>query len=410
MQGIATVTVRTWVVAVAIAAVLLASVWTRVDPRATDAEIRHATDIASFVAASRALDRGMDPYDVAVTRTHVPTDAATVMPYVYSPILAQVLRPISAHSLASIQRWWLVLGTASLSLFVVLLTGFAADRQWTGSDAPTTATRPVLAVLLALLLPLHFTLVSGQVEAFLAPLVGLAVWCTLRGRWVAAGILLGSVIAIKHAAVFLLLWFVLRRDWRTIGTAMITLMVVVGGSVVIGGADVWWSFLQWASSMSYERAVLQGFDPGDGYNLSWTGLLIRLGAEPAVAFRWAGPSILVVVMAVVAMRLRSTQMAPYRSYLAASLTAVLALPFAWSHHLLYAGPALATIFARPIALNERSVVITAVIAAVGLQVAPGMPLDRLLRYAGVELPVAVYGSLATILMFMLALRVVSRRA
>lgn len=389
---------------------LLASVWTRVDPGADDAQIRHATDIASFVAASRALDHDADPYDVAVTRTLVPAGTAPVMPYVYSPILAQVLRPISAHSLSSIQRWWLVLSTVSLAFFVVLLAVFAADPRWTGSDAPAGATMPALAVLLALMLPLHFTLVSGQVEAFLAPLVALAVWLQLRGRWVAAGMVLGSVIAVKHAAVFLLLWFVLQRDWRTIGTAMITLLVVVGGSVVVGGADVWWSFLRWASGMSYERALLQGFDPGDGYNLSWTGLLIRLGADPALAFRWAGPLILLAVMVVVAASMQRTPMAPYRSYLAASLTAVLALPFAWSHHLLYAGPALATIFARPIAGGERQTLITGVIAAVGLQVAPGMPLDRLLRYAGVELPVAIYGTLATILMSALVVRIVVRRA
>ncbi|RPI65833.1 MAG: DUF2029 domain-containing protein, partial [Ignavibacteriae bacterium] len=188
---------------------------TRINPCVPDSEIRYTTDLATFVAASRAVSADVDPYDVVVLKTTVADSSIDVLPYVYTPVVAQLLAPFNGSSVAQIQRWWLILSTASMSIFIIALMTFVQHRTWT------------MAALLAAALPVHFALVSGQIEAFLALMITGAIWAHLRGHTLAAGLLLGSAIVVKHAIVFLLLWFIIERGYRTLMVTTATAVVAV---------------------------------------------------------------------------------------------------------------------------------------------------------------------------------------
>lgn len=362
----------------------LALIYTRIDPFAPNSEIRHTTDLATFVAASRALSVGADPYDLAAIKTTVADSSAEVLPYVYTPVVAQLLAPFNGASIAAIQRWWLVLSAASLSIFIVALMTFVQRRTWT------------MAVVLAAALPVHFALISGQIEAFLAVVVVVAVWAHLRGHVVAAGLLLGAAIVVKHAIVFLILWFIVERAYRTLAITAATSVVAVSISALVGGTEVWFSFLHFTGAMTYEQALRLGFEPAGGYNLSVTALLLRTGMSPDLVFRWAGPAFLVIITAVVLWKRNHMPLDRMQTLTIMSLAAVLALPFMWSHHLLYVGLAFATIFARAISDRTMSTKLLMLVALVGLQVAPGMPIDRALRIIHIEISVVILGSLATL--------------
>lgn len=362
----------------------LALIYTRIDPFASDSEIRHTTDLATFIAASRALSAGADPYDLAALKTMVADSSAEVLPYVYTPVVAQLLAPFNEASIAAIQRWWLVLSAASLSIFIVALMTIVERRTWT------------MAAVLAAALPIHFALISGQIEAFLAFAVLGAVWAHLRGHSIAAGVLLGAAIVVKHAIVFLILWFIVERAYRTLTVAAVTSLIAVAVSAFVSGTGVWFSFLHFAGAMTYDQAIRLGFEPAGGYNLSVTALLLRTGMSPDLVFRWAGPAFLAIVTASVLRKRNHMPLDRMQTLTIMSLAAVLALPFMWSHHLLYVGLAFATIFARAITDRTPSTKLLMLVALVGLQVAPGMPIDRALRIIHIEISVVILGSLATL--------------
>jgi alpha-1,2-mannosyltransferase len=357
---------------------------TRINPCVPDSEIRYTTDLATFVAASRAVSADVDPYDVVVLKTTVADSSIDVLPYVYTPVVAQLLAPFNGSSVALIQRWWLILSTASMSIFIIALMTFVQHRTWT------------MAALLAAALPVHFALVSGQIEAFLALMITGAIWAHLRGHTLAAGLLLGSAIVVKHAIVFLLLWFIIERGYRTLMVTTTTAVVAVAISVLASGTDVWFSFLHFAGTMTYDQALRLGFEPAGSYNLSVSALLLRIGMSPAVVFRWAGPVFLAIVTAGVLWRRNITPLDQMQSLTIMSLAAVLALPFTWSHHLLYAGLAFATIFARALSDRTTKAITLMTVAVAGSQIAPGMPIDRALRMINAEIPVVFLGSAATL--------------
>lgn len=357
---------------------------TRINPFVPDSEIRSTTDLATFVAASRALSADADPYDLAVLRTTVADSSLDVLPYVYTPVVAQLLTPFNGSSIALIQRWWLILGTASMSIFIVSLMTFVQQRTWT------------MAALLGAVLPVHFALISGQIEVFLALMIMGAIWAHLRGHALAAGMLLGSAIVVKHAIVFLLLWFIIERGYRTLMITAATAAIAVAISALVGGTDIWFSFLHFAGTMTYDQALRLGFDPAGSYNLSISALLLRTGLAPSVVFRWAGPIFLAIVTTGVVWRRNNTPLDTMQSLTIMSLAAVLALPFMWSHHLLYAGLAFATIFARALSERTTAAMVLMSVAVAGSLIAPGMPIDRILRMVSVEIPVVILGTTATV--------------
>lgn len=375
---------KSFLIASAVFVLSLGLIYTRIDPTASDDKIRPTTDLATFVAASRTLSRGGDPYDLSALKQTITDTTTDVLPYVYTPVVAQLLTPFNSASVVNIQRWWLILSAASLSLFIVMLMSLVERR-------PST-----FAALLYVALPIHFTLISGQIEAFLAVIVLGAIWAHLSGRSTLAGLLLGAALVTKHAIVFLVLWFLIERAHRTVVVAALTVVAAVGVSMLVGGADVWFSFLHFTRSMTHQHSIELGFDPHGGYNLSVTALLLRMGLAPDAIFRAAGPVFLAIVTGAVLWYKNRRPLDEMQTLTIMSLAAVLALPFMWSHHLLYVGLAFATIFARAITDRTLTTMLLMGIVLVGLQIAPGMPVDRVLRMLHVEIPVSILGSLATV--------------
>lgn len=366
-------------------AISLLLMHTRIDPRIPESEIRHTTDLAAFVGASRALSNHVDLYDPAVTRTMVPESDVAVLPYVYSPIVAQILLPFNSASIATIQRWWIIVGAALMAAFVVLLLSYVQQNS------------VVMAIAFMLGLPIHFALVNGQIEPFIAVVVVGSIIAYLRGYPAVAGLLLGSALVIKHAFVLFLLWFVLERSWRTLLFTVGTSLFWVGVSVLVSGIDVWLSFVTFTRSMNFEVAMQYGITPSVGYDLSVTSMLIRAGLPPQIVFGSAGFVFFAAVMIATAWKWNRGELDRMQTMTIVSLAAVLALPYMWSHHLLYCGLSFAVICTpamREITTSRKILIVVAVLA---LQIAPGMPIDRLMGWMHLGVQVEYLGTAASLL-------------
>jgi hypothetical protein len=173
---------------------------------ATRRQVRSGNDFPIYVEASRAIVAGESPYDVG----------SGLHGYVYPPFFAILIAPIAFLPLtAAVWAWYLInvlLTVAAFGLLRRLLEAHFGPR------------RARTAVWIALVVHLRFVLNNydmGQVN-LLTLVMGLAaVWLAFqRGRYSGAGWLIGASAAIKPYAVVLALPFLLRGQWRMMGTVL----------------------------------------------------------------------------------------------------------------------------------------------------------------------------------------------
>jgi alpha-1,2-mannosyltransferase len=163
------------------------------------------------------------------------------MPYPYPPLLASVLSPLGLVRLAPAYHIWAVLLMVFLAL-TVYLTFLILNEI----GAPRPALMAAGALLLSLFL-LDSNIYWGQVNLPVTALTAWGVLMALRKRSVPAGVLLGIAAALKVLPAALLLWFVIRRDWRAvaafIGAAVGSLILIP--SLVGGVGWAWKMNLEW---------------------------------------------------------------------------------------------------------------------------------------------------------------------
>lgn len=156
-------------------------------------------DFSVFYQAAIRLNQGAPLYQPGVPH---------VLPYVYSPLPAELMRPLGRLSFeAALKAWFFV--NAGCLILAVLLYGAAA--RLTRRDAP------LLGVLLLVSFrfwdnTLNFGI--GQSNDVLLALIGGMLWADSRGRWGLMGALIVLAALFKVWMIGLLLYLLLRRQWR----------------------------------------------------------------------------------------------------------------------------------------------------------------------------------------------------
>lgn len=131
-----------------------------------------------------------------------PTSVSMTTDYVYPPFFAQVVAPITLLPYEVAGRLWLLLNIG-LMLGTVYAIGNELPRQ-----------RIALYWMLALFGPATFALWCGQATVILFSLL-VGAWIALRhDKPVVAGLLLACAAWIKVYPAFIILYFVVRQDWR----------------------------------------------------------------------------------------------------------------------------------------------------------------------------------------------------
>lgn len=264
-------------------------------------------DLLVYVGAGGVAGSGADVYEF---RT------AFDMPFTYPPFAALLSEPLSRVPLGLLHVLWVAATLAAL-------VGVAR-----------VAMRPVVAriglpLTLALLLlssPVRSHLRFGQVGLFLVLLV--AADLLQDRRRTGAG--LGLAVAIKLTPAVFLPWLLIRRQTRTLATAVATAV----------GATLAGLLLLWPSAQEYLWRALwdsDRFGPNDvPGNQSVRGMLLRAGLDDRTAtLLWlAGAAVLAVVATLGAKRLEDAgQRLGALGVLAALSVAV--SPISWVHHLVF---------------------------------------------------------------------------
>lgn len=285
-------------------------------------------DYQAYWAASRLLLRGHDPYDVdALLAMQRALGHDEELPQVMwnAPFALPLILPCGLIAYGASRVAWLVVGLALVLATIELLwRAYAPARD-----------RLVGLVAAGLFVPVVTTIKDGQISPWM--LLGLAGFlrCAQAGRWWAAGALL-PLVAIKPHSVHLLwpalaLWCLRTREWR-----------LVAGAALSTGALLGVALLFDPQVIAHHRAALmvKGLHFLEVYPTATIASRLRLalGWDPT----WPMSVVPALAWVWFAARAWARRAAPFEWTTELPLLAAVSLvsaPYAWSHHLVFALPA-----------------------------------------------------------------------
>ena len=271
-------------------------------------------DLDVYRLGTQAFFAHGNPY-LVLPRTH----DGTVLPFTYPPFAALAFAPLLAVSLHTALIALTVISV--LALGAVLALCFAQyDRRVTVVGTATLAVQ----ALMSFSEPVRATLGFGQVNLLLMALVAVDTLAPLKQR----GYLVGLAAAIKLTPAAFILFFLVRKDFRSAARA---------AGTFAGCVLVTWVIAPDASSHYWTTLVFQGERVGDpGYigNQSLRGLIARLGGGE---LPWAVAAVAVLVLTAFAIR-RARH--PVPAMLTCGIGALLVSPVSWTHHWVWVAPAI----------------------------------------------------------------------
>ena len=324
-------------------------------------------DLTSYLLSARALWDGQSPYGLD-----------TPFPYIYPLFLAFAIVPLAILPYGAAVIGWFAASVAALGAILLGPTKLGTSeggRRWTSGSAVAAA-----AAVLVTFNVIQNNLLNGQVNFFVVLCCALAVKQT---RAIAAGAWLGAAIALKLMPALLLVYFVVRRQFRAILVAAATALVLaLAPSVLIlsgSGAEVESGFSRiTAVHAEYARGLLMPMmttPAGDAaLTYSIASVVQRVaGVGPAL---WIEVLCAAAVLATIAAGdLRTGRRDGDDRAAAAYLAAIILIsPKSETHHLAFAIPAVALCCAWLFGEGKRRVVrlpaVAMLLSGVALVAAP----------------------------------------
>lgn len=260
------------------------------------------------------------------------TEAGIQLPFIYPPFAVVAAIPFTAVPWTLSVTFLFALNLACLcgTLYVV------GRRVW-----PSAGTRGALLVAtgglpLALALePTRETFGFGQVNILLMGLV--AIDCLApNARW-PRGIGIGLAAAIKLTPAAFVLYFLLRKDFRAVVVAGVTGIVATGiGFLAAPEASMRYWGGEFAKASGLSESPFRT-------NQSFAAVFARFGIEKPLQTVVVAVCVLALLVAVVYVVRRS---APATGLMTVAVLALLASPISWSHHWVWATPALIVLAAH----------------------------------------------------------------
>ncbi|WP_196054611.1 glycosyltransferase family 87 protein [Nocardia aurantiaca] len=279
----------------------------------------------------------------------LPVAGHTDLPFTYPPSAAVMMIP-----LAIVPLWLAELMVTASSLACLGVTiWLVLSRVRPDLDPRAKLTLSVTAVVLMLAVePVRTTLWFGQINLVLMAAVALDC-LTEKPRW-PRGVLIGVAAVTKLTPAAFVLYFLIRRDWKAAGTAAATAATVIGAGFLVFPRE---SRDYWLHAITDTNRI---GSPDYVGNQSLKGLVFRLGLSNSAATAvWLGLALVVVCAGAILMHhlLRVGRTTAHRDGVAGttpvtilSVTALLVnaavllliSPVSWTHHWVWAAPALVT--------------------------------------------------------------------
>ncbi|SDR03921.1 MULTISPECIES: glycosyltransferase 87 family protein [Actinopolyspora] len=300
-----------------------------------------------------------------------PTQSGLSLPFIYPPFAAIVFTPLALVSKAkAVTAIMLVSHLALLStLYVVLRAAPFSARRRERTMLLTAAVLPLATILE----PVRETLTYAQINLVLMALVAIDSLWRIDGRRklpYPRGLLIGIAAGLKLTPAVFLLLPLLRRDVRTIVTALVSFLGTVALGFLLAFDD---ARRFWLHEVLSSRDV--SFGPqfeGDASIYAGNVSLRSLLAKLAVPEPWQTGALAVLILLAAALTVfgmlaaLSPRTGKRDLPTALVLNAVFGLlisPISWSHHWVWIVPGLVLLFGKGYARRDWPLLIATALAA-----------------------------------------------
>jgi hypothetical protein len=247
----------------------------------SDWEVRHSCLSAYFVAAE-AISSTPDVYVDSLYTSPDDKPGAPRKPlrlglfnidvYEYPPpflLLPRALRVAAPDFLPHRALWFALDGALVLAAVVVV-------ARFIGGAAGTRAL--LFSPLIWFSLPMLSTLQKGNVQLVVIAGAMLAMVLFERRRWIAGGVLLGFMIVSKLYPGLLLVYLLMRRQWRAVAWTAASMIAFVGVSIADTGWTPYAAFLDHLPGLVGGEAFPAFRNPkAMAINQSVPGIVFKLG-------------------------------------------------------------------------------------------------------------------------------------
>lgn len=256
------------------------------------------------------------------------------LPFIYPPFGALAMVPLTAfdaidHTLAGN----IMVILSDLLVLVCLYFVFRAVLK------KPEFLLPVTAITWAIVL--HFEPVDlnnnyAQINIVVMALVILDL--VPRKQFLPQGILIGVAAAIKITPLAMLLYFLVRREWKQIATALLSAVA----ATLLAAAFRWEAFVEFFSSTLLDMGSGRDFGVGTDYqsNSSIKGAIQRIYPSTesmeanglTIGLAWIAASLIVIIVAAWLIKRLCAEQLLVDAQLVTALTVLLISPVSWSHH------------------------------------------------------------------------------
>ena len=232
-----------------------------------------ATDFpAYYYAAKAAFHEGSLPYDRSTLQKIAVRDgrnADEVLPFLYPPPSLIIFFPFINLDYETARRLMLVSNLVLVLILLYLICKILGEKPG--------GLVSILALLYAVFfVPLTITISYGQINILVSVFICGAWYLAKEHRhpiWVA--LLLALAIILKLYPILLLVPFWLRREYKTVAFTLLTLVILIGLTILVLPRGVWNGWYENVGSVGYGVQVL-GVRTTIPSNQSLYGFLARL--------------------------------------------------------------------------------------------------------------------------------------
>jgi hypothetical protein len=156
------------------------------------------------------------------------------LPSIYPPTVATLVAPLSVLSFGkALTVWWTVQAICLFATGLIFYRTAEIARPW----------RINMLMALAAMMPLGIAVMIGQLAPILVLVLAGGIALHRRGKPVLAGLVL-SLLALKpQLAVGLVLWMLLRRDFRTLLGLAAGFALQVAAVAAVAGPTLWFDYV-----------------------------------------------------------------------------------------------------------------------------------------------------------------------
>ncbi len=293
------------------------------------------TDDSSFYIASRGILSGTNIYnenEFYSLGDELFGKSVEFWPYLYSPILAELLVPLASNNYEHFTIIWFVFNLL-LAFFSVILTFYVFERK----EKVNYLLEACLLIFCLMGFPFRHTVTLGQVNLLVYFMIILSILFHKSNKSFLSSLFLATGVLIKSFPVIYLLYFILVMDFRYIKKFILSISIVILPSILIFGSNIWvkycQSMLNTLHSQTRSPFYLQYFANQTNYSLrpSLVQLFESIGLPISRSFV-IYLAIAIIILFVSLFALLKAEKNILFSFSLLSVTYLMISPICWRHH------------------------------------------------------------------------------